>query len=446
MNEHPTKRELEEYCRRVLAPASFLSIHRHVIACSLCAAQCNSPADLARDLLQLNEALISAPDDTPYHLSADEVLAYRRGELDEIDLEILESHLGTCNLCLRDVQRGASESQFIPVESAALRQRPWLNLSWVNKWQPWHVAAVVILIVALIFLALWLLRIRPAEQQEQATGPANPSVPQSSARTEAPGSETPKLLPNAAASNAAESKQDGLSNHEALVLNDGSGKVAIDRDGRLIGLELLPARVQQKVKAALQAGRLEQPAALAQLTGQPSALLSESGNGLPFRLLGPLGQVVRSDRPTFRWGTLQGAQSYKVVVTDADLNEVATSPPLNRTQWRITQPLKPGEIYSWQVTALKDAVPVISPVLPAPQAKFKVIDRATSETLKQAEHAYPGSHLMLGVLYADAGLVDEAERELRLLVRNNPRADIARTLLRSLQAMRAARTSFSGRG
>jgi hypothetical protein len=203
--------------------------------------------------------------------------------------------------------------------------------------------------------------------------------------------------------------------------------------------------MQQKVKAALQTGRLEQPAALAQLTGRPSALLSESGNGLPFRLLGPLGQLVRSDRPTFRWRALQGAQSYKVVVTDIDLNEVETSPPLNTTEWRITQPLKHGDIYSWQVTALKDAVPITSPVLPAPQAKFKVIDRSTSEILQQAERAYPGSHLTLGVLYAYAGLLDEAERELRLLGRNNPRADIARRLLQSVQAMRAAQIFSSGR-
>jgi hypothetical protein len=244
-------------------------------------------------------------------------------------------------------------------------------------------------------------------------------------------------LPNAGASSDAAPKQGALPDTQALVLNDDSGIVAIDRQGTLIGLERLPARMQHKVKVALQTGRLERPAPLAQLTGRP--------NGLPFRLLGPLGQVVRSDRPTFRWRALQGAQSYKVVVTDADLNEVAISPPLNTTEWRISQPLKHGDIYSWQVTALKDAVPITSPVLPAPQAKFKVIDRSTSEILQQAKRAYPGSHLTLGVLYADAGLLDEAERELRLLVRHNPRADIARTLLRSVQAMRAAQTFSSGR-
>jgi hypothetical protein len=159
-----------------------------------------------------------------------------------------------------------------------------------------------------------------------------------------------------------------------------------------------------------------------------------------------LGQVVRSEQPNFRWQALPGAQSYKVTVTDADLNEVATSPGLNTTEWRITRPLKPGGIYSWQVTALKNGVGVTSPVLPAPQAKFKILDRSMLDMIQQAERTEPRSHLTRGVLYAEAGLLDEAEQELRLLVRQNPRADIANKLLHSLQAMRAAHTSSPGRG
>ena len=64
MSEHPTKQELEDYGRRVLAPAEFLSVHRHVSACPLCAAQCNSVEQLGRDLGHLQDALISAPDCT----------------------------------------------------------------------------------------------------------------------------------------------------------------------------------------------------------------------------------------------------------------------------------------------------------------------------------------------------------------------------------------------
>jgi hypothetical protein len=212
----------------------------------------------------------------------------------------------------------------------------------------------------------------------------------------------------------------------------------MNSQGTLAGLEQLSARIQQKIKAALQSGKLEQPAALGQLNSGPSTLLSESGDGLPFRLLNPLGQVVRSPQPTFRWRSLAGAQSYKVIVTDANLNEVAVSPLLNATEWRITQPLKPGEIYSWQVTAQKNGVAVTSPVLPAPQAKFKVLNRSTSEMLQQAERAYPRSHLTRGVLYCEAGLLEDSEQELRLLVRENPQADIARKLLQSIRSMRMA--------
>jgi len=279
--------------------------------------------------------------------------------------------------------------------------------------------------IVLILLAVWLFRTRPIENREQAVNP-----PQSSPSVDAKGSSAPEVLPSQA-----------VAQEFALVLNDGNQKITVDKQGALAGLERLPSPTQQRIRAALQTGRLEQSSALAQVAGASSTLLGKSENGLPFRLIAPLGQVVRSEQPTFRWQALSGAQSYTLIVTDADLNEVATSPPLHTTEWRISKPLNEGRIYSWQVTALKDGVKVTSPVLPAPQAKFKVIDRATSETIRQAQTAYPDSHLTLGVLYAEAGLLEEAEQEFQVLVRNNPRADIAQKLLRNVKAMRAGPTS-----
>jgi hypothetical protein len=414
MTEHPTKQELADYRERVLAPAVFLSVHRHVTACAHCAEQCKSNEDLARDLDDLNSALLYAPDETPYHLSAAEVAAYVGGTSDEIDLEIAESHLSTCLTCASEVQR---QKTFVP-------QR--LSMKW---WRPLPVAVVVAFGIIAIMLAMWLIRSRPGPQKEWNT--ANTSSPQNSPPpAEVQPSVTPEILPEA---------------EVALVLNDGPRKVTVDKQGRLAGLEQLPSSVQQRIRAALQAGRLQQPSALAQVASRPSALLSESGNGLPFPLIGPLGQVVLSERPTFRWRPLPGAQSYTVIVTDADLNEIATSPPLNTTKWRIAKPLKDGGIYSWQVTALKDGVKITSPVLPAPQARFKVIDHATSELIQTAQRAYPDSHLTLGVLYAEAGLLDEAEQELRILVRNNPRAPVALKLLQNIKTMRATQKSSSGR-
>jgi hypothetical protein len=408
----------------VLAPAAFLSVQRHVTACARCAAQCDSSADLGRDVDDLHSALLYAPDETRYHLSAAEVMGYVRGTSDEIDLEIAESHLSICSTCRSEVQRHQAEAEPVHVQPAAFKPG---RLSFVNRWQPLRVAAVLICGIVLILLAVWLLRNRSVQQKEQAWSPANTSSPQSSPAAEVqPSPEVP-------------------SDQFALVLNDGTGKVTVDKQGTLAGLERLPSSIQQRIRTALQAGRLEQSSDLARVATQSSTLLSKSGNGLPFRLIAPLGQVVRTEQPTFRWRALAGAQSYTVIVTDADLNEVATSPPLNTTEWRISKPLKEGAVYSWQVTTEKDGVSVTSPVLPAPQAKFKVIDRATSETLQQAQRAYPQSHLTLGVLFAEAGLLDDAERELRLLVHDNPRAPIAQKLLRHVQAMRAAQTPTSGR-
>ncbi|HZN00592.1 MAG TPA: hypothetical protein VFB70_14420 [Pyrinomonadaceae bacterium] len=407
MRQHPTKLELQDYRRRTLAPDVFLSVQRHVADCASCAMQSDSPADLARDLEDLHSGLLDAPDETPYHLSTVEAMAYARNTADEIDSEIAESHLAVCEACRAEVQRHH-------VKPPALKPR-----AWVNWWQPLRVAAVVSCGILVILLVLWLLRNKPAQHTEQAVSPPPAtSSPQSSPAPSA----TPEVRPT----------------EFALVLNDGTREVTVDKQGTLAGLERLPSPLQQRVRAALQSGKLEHPSALVQLKGQPSTLLGKSSTGLPFELVSPLAQVVRTEQPTFRWRPLAGAQSYTVTVTDADLNVVATSPPLNTTEWRISNRLRDGVVYSWQVTAQKDGAGITSPVLPAPQAKFKVIDRATSETLQQAERAYPDSHLTLGVLYAEAGLLDEAEQQLRELVRSNPRERIAIKLLDNVKALRVS--------
>jgi len=404
VTEHPTKQELEDYRWRVLAPAAFLSVHRHVGGCPQCAAKCNQPQDLSLDLDDLHTALLDVGDEKPYHLSAQEAVAYARGELGEIDSEIAESHLSSCATCLSEVQR------YKPA-------RTFLLSSFVNRWQPWRVAAVVSCAAIVILLAVWLFRTKPAQNNKQVWTPTNQSSPQNSP---AINEHTPEVP----------------TNQFALVLNDGNQKITVDKQGKLAGLEQLSSSTQQRIRSALQTGKLQGSPALVQLASQSSTLLSESSNGLPFRLMSPLGLVVRSEQPTLRWHALDGAQSYHVIVTDAELNEVAASPTLNTTQWRISKPLKAGGIYSWQVTAMKDGEKITSPVLPAPQAKFKVLDRATAEVLLKAERAYPDSHLTLGVLYAEAGLLDDAEQQLRQFISNNPRNDIAQKLLQNVTAMR----------
>jgi len=104
--------------------------------------------------------------------------------------------------------------------------------------------------------------------------------------------------------------------------------------------------------------------------------------------------------------------------------------------WTPPKELKRQRISIWQVTAVKDGKEVTSPAPPAPQAKFKILGRGAVEEIKRAKTRYAMSHLVLGGIYTQAGLLGEAEREFRLRVSANADSSIAHRLLQSVQSSR----------
>jgi hypothetical protein len=208
----------------------------------------------------------------------------------------------------------------------------------------------------------------------------------------------------------------------------------LDEDGKLSGAEHLPAAYQELLKKTLSNSRIEKSAQLQGLTRPPSSLMGSDNGQNAFAVLDPLGNVLLSNRPTFRWSGLEGATGYVVEVYDEKFNAVATSPQLTSLTWTTT--LSRGNVYSWQVKAMKDGQEIKSPRPPAPQAKFRILDQAKANEIANARRSYPSSHLTLGLLYAQAGLLREAEQEFRLLQRANPNSDLARNLLRQVQSLR----------
>jgi hypothetical protein len=145
--------------------------------------------------------------------------------------------------------------------------------------------------------------------------------------------------------------------------------------------------------------------------------------------------VLLTGRPVFRWTRLEGATSYTVEVYDSRFNRVASSPELTGQSWSMPGPL-PGGVYAWQVKATKDGQEITSPLPPAPQARFRVLDQAKANELAAAKRAYSSSHLALGLLYAEAGLLEEAEQELRAVQKANPDSELARSLLGQIQKLK----------
>jgi hypothetical protein len=122
-------------------------------------------------------------------------------------------------------------------------------------------------------------------------------------------------------------------------------------------------------------------------------------------------------------------------VLDVDGNQVGLSEelPPTQTQWKAPR-LRRGEVFSWLVTALVDGKKVISPSASAPEMKFAVLSTAQFQELSRLKKS--NSHLALGVFYARAGLLDEAEHEFESLIKLNPQSELSRKLLQNVRSMR----------
>jgi hypothetical protein len=256
-------------------------------------------------------------------------------------------------------------------------------------------------------------------------------------------SETPQTQPPAEVQPQAPNSQQvpgpNGSAQTVYEIHDGGGVVAMDNDGKLTGLESLPSSYQNAVKAGLTNKRVETPSDLQGLIGKPGSLMGGRGEGVTFGLVGPIGTVVKTDRPTFRWRPLSGATSYVITVYDPSFNKVTYSQQQPGTSWTPPQALERGGSYSWQVKAVREGNEIIAPAPPAPDAKFKVLESSKVNELERAKRSYPNSHLVLGVLYQRAGLLDDAEREFEVLYVENPKSQVVRKLLRDVQSLRQHR-------
>jgi hypothetical protein len=177
--------------------------------------------------------------------------------------------------------------------------------------------------------------------------------------------------------------------------------------------DVLTAEERRDVQQAVKSGDIpfEQPLAI--LRGADRALLGPTDIQSAPLHPDPAGEWVRQTTPLLQWSTLTGATRYSVELFDDHLNRVQQSPALQQSQWQIDTALERGRVYLWQVTAtFADGRVVSLPRPPAPEARFGVLGSAQESELERIEQASPDSYLVLGALYARAGLLKDAEQEL----------------------------------
>lgn len=484
MREHLSARELELYGARSLPSAERWAAEEHFAECPACrerAASVTHAEERFESLLNDFERTASAPME---HLDFAQIAGFVDDAMNEAERVVVADHLAVCASCVQEVRElsafrvsletlspgepVAAARQRTPVAPAGERPGMFGRLFGFRIWASPLAAGAAALVLLSVAGLFWLTRSddAPAPRPELARGerPSDPINADASAQGEAGTS----ARAGAVSEGKAEAGRETVSDDSAprvgdptevpgsaspavrratrpkivAALNDGGNRIALDDAGNLLGLERLPESDRRAIKSALASGRVSTPPALSGLTAGGGPLLGGGsgegdGGGATFAPVTPVGTVVRAARPSFKWRALEGATSYVVNVFDTSFNKVATSGALTGVEWTPSAgALTRGRVYAWQVMALRGDEEISAPAPGEPEARFKVLEDGKARELDAAQRAAGDSRLALGVIYARAGLLDEAEREFRTLLEENPASATAQKLLRDLRARR----------
>ena len=404
MTAHLSEEQLRLYRERSLPAEYLLGASDHIAGCEMCRARL-ATADELHARVEAFQAVLEAEGAISTHLAYEEIGSYADLQLSNEEAARVERHIRDCETCADSLR----EIRILQRELEAGRSKPgrWRLAAelWkaARSWQGLAFAGAA----ACVLLVLLFVR-QPVHQDTNLRATREPAK-----RNE------PAL------------QQAG----EVAAIRDGHRVITIDTGGTVSGLEAVPDGLRAAVRNALTAKRIEPPAVIASLTGARGVMLGASSDAPQVTLAGPLGTVVETQQPLLRWQPVAGAD-YAVNVYNDRYVEVATSGWIRGAEWRVKGALPRGERYSWQLKVRLHGGEFTIPAPPAPEARFQILSVDGEADLAAARIAAGDSHLVLGVLYAQRGLLDEAGQELRQLRAQNPGSPAVAELLASVEALR----------
>ena len=315
--QHISEHDLDGYLRRTLDPERVLSVDVHLSTCDECLSKLEEPAMLDRitvdSILDIDPALGD-------HLTYKLIEGYVDGRVDDIDREIVDTHTGDCRDCLRELNEllKLREQEIIETAQTTTIDTGWRQAANIRRWLAIAApltAAVLIAVVAWSMLDRWADD-RTATADADPVSSSTPSVPTTDPRPNPPDDQM-------AGANANTNTLPAV-----ITLTDGASRIEIDATGHLTGLQ--NTAMESSVKAALKNQAIDVSPAAKQLRQKGQVLMGESSLGVPFALRRPVGEVLETDRPQFRWQPLKDAESYTVSIFDSAFNKVAKARPLNK--------------------------------------------------------------------------------------------------------------------
>jgi hypothetical protein len=341
------------------------------------------------------------------HLTPEELEAYANGRLASARLDYCRTHLDSCDACraeledLRIIKSELSGFQRSEPSRRGLERRK--RRRGLSLPQAASVAIIVVIAGAAIF---WWERGSPWGSKTSAAI----SVGQSPVASAGSGASAAPPAPAAA----------NMQTRDTRVADE---------------LAALPDEVRSAVSEAIQHGKLQLPADATGWRGRAPPHSGAPGANTGFALLGPFGEAISETRPEFSWQPLPGAIRYSVVIVDVGLHPVQRSPSLRKTVWRPRRPLRRGRSYLWQVTAtLRGGSKVVASEPSASETLLRIVPLKLADEMAHFRRGHEEAHLVLGALYAQAGMLTESADELGKVPPGDSSYDTAQTLLKSLSS------------
>jgi hypothetical protein len=355
-----------------------------------------------------------------WHLQGQELMDYVEARMSELDFDYASLHLQECADCEQRVNDALTD--WFEYESPSNRKtarilRPFwqdhVSAPFRTSSLSVRIAAAILVAVGFVFV-LWT-----------SLGPKSPE--QSSAKTPSETTPSEPSLRRDATASSNSDREVGLPTENK---NNVLGVAGIHQDP--------PQAIEHRPRWSendLIARELVMPASIEELDRTPKIAIRGGHPSVEsFAVIEPYATLLRTPQPTFSWTPLPGARLYRVSVYDADLHVVGTSGPLTDNQWTITGPLKPGKVYTWAVTAIKEGLEVSAPAAPG-RAEFKILSKGELANLERRT-AGVVSQAARARLYAEAGLLVDAEVQFLRYLSKNPDDERVRNLLRTIRGWR----------
>jgi len=438
MITHLSTEQIEEYVGRRSSRVDLARVNEHLFGCEACYQRFLDVFQTRRFPVVIDLDELAGL--KGWHLQGEELKDYVQGRMEGLHLDHANLHLKACAWCKEEVSHFSEftdkleyylSKRHIPLKQPANRSRqlPKLGAIFI-PWSPVRLASAAALIVLLLISATIIWSVLGINLREQGTTAHETSNVDSSVRADGQSAVQPPTNPP----QHPETSHPDTSTQPRDTLNPKYKPQGTFSTATSSHTSRAKEKTQQNAETSLVAENLVMPAVIEMFDRAPVVLRGDGNKNETFRVASPYSTVVSDVRPTFRWTALTGASSYVVSVYDAKLNLIKTSESLTNTQWVMPSQLKRGVVYTWVVTALKDGKEVLAPTLPA-RAEFRIIEQSEWAKLRGLlKNTQSGAER--GVLYAKAGLLDEAEQELRTHLTLHPADRPAIRLLNTIKSWR----------